>query len=292
MDHQVATLFSGGMDSTLTAMYLADHFARVHLLTYKTLGLIRLNSSAIHAQQLIEKLGPARISHEIIDINELHRRLRTGFAQDYLNYCKGTAPGVLCLGCKLAMHVRTLLYCLEHGVAYATDGALRVQSDHPECMPGVLNTLRQMYADYGVHFSSPMYEIDSKDQNRKRMLELGFTVAKKIGSTTRFDQPICLVGPFSTMWHYSAPYDEAQMVQFLLSKRPVIDSIIADYCQKQQVNLAEIRARAFVVPETEMLQRKETPIQQEFGKKWDLFISTSLKPLWWILDVILKQRAR
>ncbi|MBN2053982.1 7-cyano-7-deazaguanine synthase [bacterium] len=290
--NEVVTLFSGGMDSTLAVLDLTGRYERVHMLTFKTTGIVFAEHSRIHAGQLIREVGEDRLVHHIMDIRSIHRRIRRGLPEDYLRFCAGTAPGVLCMGCKLSMHVRTLMYCLDNGIAEAADGALRVQSDHPECMPEVLNELKRMYARYGVRFTSPMYDAPSKDDNRRRLLEHGFTVGKKFGSTTRFDQPICLVGPFSTMWHFSAPYDERAMVAFLSGKQAIVDGLIDEYMKNHHDSWPEHRPAPIPLDDEDLLCFREVRVQPEFGERVDHLISRALWPLWRLIDAWLRWSAR
>jgi 7-cyano-7-deazaguanine synthase in queuosine biosynthesis len=289
---EVALLFSGGSDSTLTALVLAAEYDRVHLITYRSFGIILARQSEAHYRQLVQRFGAAKFVRVFADNRRLHRMLLRSLATDYTRYCSGTAPGVLCLACKVAMHARTIIYCLEHGVPAAADGATRTQADHPECMPDVLNAFRRLYADYGIRFTSPIYDVGPKSEIDARLDRAGFTSSVRIGQARRFNQPICLVGPWSTLWHFQAPYVEERMVQYVRDKRPVVDRAIRPYFRPRGLDLAALRRPPLPYDALPDHDHRSVCIQSEFGQSKDLFLSRLLSPLWRGLDLYLRLRAR
>jgi hypothetical protein len=289
---RIAILFSGGMDSTWAAVWALERFRQIHLITYQTDVHRFIDNSRVHAVQLAERYGADRCLHRVIPIHGLHRSIREGFAADYDRYCAGRAAGIMCMGCKLAMHARTILYCVENGVGTAADGALRGQSDHPECMPDVLNSLRRIYASYDVRFLNPVYETARKSDIVESLRGLGLTSGVRIGQSSRTDQPVCLVGPFVTMWKFSAPVDEARMVAFVEDKRPVVDRYVR----------GEAARLGIVVPAPDPANPATLPgddvpagarwTEWEFGYPWDVIISYALTPLWLAVRAWLKLKAR
>ena len=289
---EIAILFSGGGDSTLAAVWALDHYQRVRLLTYDSFVHRFVNNSRIHADQLAEKYGGDRCTHEIIPIHDLHKRFQRDFARDYVHYCDGRAVGILCMGCKLAMHTRTILYCLEHGVSTAADGALRIQSDHPECMPDVLNVLRRCYDRYGIRFINPVYDTESKKEIGSRLEELGLTSGIRIGQSSRTDQPVCIAGPFFTMWKFSAPVDQNRMVAFVEDKRALIEEIVSERTVDNDIEIPESsEASAFFLSEDDVAPGADWK-EWEFGYPWDVIISWMMYPLWLAIRLLMKITAR
>lgn len=289
---EIALMYSGGSDSTLAARLLAEAYDRVHLVTYRSVGIILDRQSRGHYRQLCQRFGAQRFVHVTIDNRWLHRALLKTLPTDYTRYCKGTAPGVICMACKVAMHARTLIYCLEHGLPEAADGATRFQTDHPECMPAVLNALRRMYAHYGVRFSNPIYDVGAKRTIDARLDREGFSSSVRIGQSRRFNQPVCLMGPWSTLWHFQAPYAEERMVAYVRDKRPLVDRAIRGYFRRRGLDLDRLRRPALVNPAGDDHDRRSVRVQSEFGEKSDLLLSRVLSPIWFMLDLWLTIGAR
>ena len=168
IDNPIGVMFSGGMDSTLTAAVLADRFRNIHLVTYGMGRQLQFMSNALyHVHELKKILGEDRIHHEFVDNNEIFSELKKGFIRDYVEYCNNKAPFIHCLKCKFSMHARSIIYCLENGLKYWADGAIEAQNDRPEMMPGVLKLLEGLYAQYGIELSSPVYYYGSRDDERR-----------------------------------------------------------------------------------------------------------------------------
>jgi len=289
---EIALMYSGGSDSTVAALSLAKAYDRVHLITYRSTGIILTRQSEAHFRQLRERFGADRFVRVRLDNRRIHRLLLDTLPTDYRTYCEGTAPGVICMACKVAMHVRTLIYCLEHGVPEAADGATRTQADHPECMPGVLNALRRMYADYGVRLINPIYDVGRKADIDRRLDREGFRSSVRIGQARRFNQPVCLMGPWSTMWHFQAPYSEEKMIGYVREKRPVMDREIRAWLRRRGLDLDALRRPALVTDRGSDHDHRPIRVQSEFGERQDLLVSRILSPIWFLLDLYLTVRAR
>lgn len=272
-------MFSGGFDSTITAIHLAQVYDCIHLVTYKNHGLTGVWRSSIHATELAERHGKDRVIHFRDDIRPIHRRMLKGFFDDYWEYCKGAAPGIMCLSCKIAMHIRTIIYCLEHGITQSCDGAQRAQSSHPEMMVGVLNALRELYAHYGIRYFNPIYDFGFTDDKIKYLRERGYTIGMMVGQASKSVQPMCWVGPFSTVWHFSAPYQQEDMERYVRDKTPYAIALI-DELLKEKGMVDRIPAQPRNIEPDDILEYKEIVPQSEINPRADHLISRAFTPLW------------
>lgn len=231
---KIGVMFSGGLDSTLTAALLSERFKRIHLVTYRMgMGLRFMNNSKYHVRELKQIIGEDCFTHSTIDNKAIFRQLRKGFARDYVEYCSNKAPFIYCLKCKLAMHARSIIYGLENGLKYWADGAIEAQNDRPEMMPGVLKLLEGLYAQYGIEFSSPIYHYGSRDDERRELLKRGFTLGLRTGDLHKTVQPLCLPGVVYAYWHYSNYPDEADVVRFAKSKLPLVRRLIQQHFEEK-----------------------------------------------------------
>ena len=156
---EIAVLFSGGTDSTAAVALLAESYDRLHLLSYGHSGISKPENSRTNVRLLEQRFGE-RFEHRIYDVDRLFRWVT------YLNYWEnvrkfGFFNLTTCGLCKLSMHVRTLVYCLDHGIGEVADGANRHMSHFPAQMQEVLDELRDLYARFGIVYQNPVFDYDS-----------------------------------------------------------------------------------------------------------------------------------
>ncbi len=156
---QIAILFSGGTDSTAATALLAEQYDRVHLLSYFHSGSAQPKNAATNIPKLVELYGD-KFEHHIFSTDKLFRHFT------YERYFKnlrryGLFNLTSCGFCKLAMHVRTLVYCLDHDIIEVADGANRHMSHFPAQMKAMLDPLRELYAHFHISFENPVFEYEN-----------------------------------------------------------------------------------------------------------------------------------
>jgi hypothetical protein len=187
-------MFSGGSDSTLLASMFAQEHTVVHLVTYHHAVMTFAAKSANAFEMLQRAFGRGRFVHSIMDINDLMGRIfARPLPRDLKTY--GTYALPMCCGaCKLSMHVRSILYCHEHGIRYAADGSNAELSEHsPEQFKPVLELYRRMYARYGIEYSNPVFDIERSDH---RLYDMGITPKRdyKSEKLSHTNQHSCAAG--------------------------------------------------------------------------------------------------
>jgi hypothetical protein len=160
---EVVVLFSGGSDSTLTAAIEAEGASVVHLLTFRRFGIFHTENSQRNVPRLRRVFGEDRFLHRSYDVDGLFRWLSY---EGYLGNARRHGFMLLstCGLCKLAMHLRALLYCLEHGIHRVADGANRQMNIYPAQMRPVLEALRGMYARHGIEYANPVFDYDGPSE--------------------------------------------------------------------------------------------------------------------------------
>lgn len=162
-DNEAVVLFSGGTDSTLVAALAADEFERVHLVTCRRFGFRNINNASVNAGMLKDRFGSGKYYEETLNIDGLFKYI------SYENYFKnlyrfGFSLLSTCGLCKLAMHMRSIDYCLHNGICTVLDGANKGMSLFPAQMEPVLEMLRAMYRKFGIEFSSPVFDMEAPEQ--------------------------------------------------------------------------------------------------------------------------------
>ncbi|MEW5946597.1 MAG: hypothetical protein AB1742_10405 [bacterium] len=156
---QIAIKYSGGTDSTATAALMAEKFDRIHLVTCSHSGLKNVGNSARNIEKLMEIYGNDRFVHVILDVDRLYKMVTYA---DYLKNVRKHGFFVLtsCGMCHLSMHIRTLVYCMDNGIAEVADGSNKNSSLFPTQMETVIDEIRKMYARFGMNFTNPVYDYE------------------------------------------------------------------------------------------------------------------------------------
>jgi hypothetical protein len=159
-DDRVALLYSGGTDSTLAAWKAAERFGEVHLLTYRRLGMFGVENSETNLALMRERFPPGRfVRPPVMPVDRLFRH--TSYDRYLRTLAKhGLMVLTTCGLCKLAMHLRTLVYCVDHGVGHVWDGANKNMTIFPAQMAEVIELMKELYAAAGVRYDTPVYDYE------------------------------------------------------------------------------------------------------------------------------------
>jgi hypothetical protein len=94
---------------------------------------------------------------------------------------------LICVGCKMAMHVLALLYAKEHNIPVVLDGFARRQEYFPEQDGAFLQEMHQLYAKLNVCYENPLYDIATSKAVTKDILS-------RYGLSTKSIEAGCLFG--------------------------------------------------------------------------------------------------
>jgi len=230
-------MFSGGIDSTMAAILLAERYERVHLLTYGNgYGHYHLDRTRQRAEELRQRHGD-RFVHTVESVQWLFEAFLPDLAVEFRRFRSGF---IWCLGCKLAMHTRSILYNLEHGIPEMTDGSSGSTSEMVEQMPVCVKGFRELYARYGIAFCTPVYDIP-REQEIETLRARGFRMGLRVGSRFLGIQPRCRPGelyylPFLLVGQ-SPRHDEDRVSAFLDEKRELARRIITEQCEARGIAL-------------------------------------------------------
>lgn len=184
----VALLFSGGRDSSLACVMLAKKGYKIHLLTFNNGTIINLDLAERRYKEL-EKIFPDTIiARKVIPSYGLFKEIALiPIEKDFKKY----ENNLLCMGCKLAMHVISLIYCLENKISIIADGYTYYQRTWIEQMPEAIQAVRKFHGEYKVKYVNPVYDQNSKEQVKKKLFSLGLSTKSLEGS--------CLLGSTFTI---------------------------------------------------------------------------------------------
>lgn len=187
----ITLLFSGGVDSTVAACRLAEDYEKVHLVSYSNgYGHYRIDRTADRAAEL-NRLYPGKFIHSILSIRELFEQLvLDSIWDDYERYQSGF---IWCMGCKLSMHMRTIIYNTENNISFSADGSSFDTAEMVEQMPVSVAKVKGFYCEYGITFENPVYKI-KRTESIEELKKRGFRMGLQIGDRFLGVQPKCKPG--------------------------------------------------------------------------------------------------
>lgn len=160
MGKKCAVLFSGGLDSSLSVCYMIEKGYDVDLLHYDQGALISHNLFEIRMAEIKRAYPKSDVSMHSINTSGLFRRLAlVSIEQDILKH----KHSLVCLGCKLAMHVRTIAYCKENNILVVADGSAARQKRYSEQRQVTIDYITALYKEYGIEYVNPIYELDDSE---------------------------------------------------------------------------------------------------------------------------------
>lgn len=155
-----AILFSGGLDSSLAVCDMIERGYNVHLLHYDTGALISNNLISIRYNELKRTYDKCIVELYERNISGLFRRIAlVSLEEDIKTY----GVSLICVGCKLAMHVQCIIYCKNNGIKCVADGSAERQKRYGEQREVSLEFIKKLYQEYNIEYKNPIYNLDKKE---------------------------------------------------------------------------------------------------------------------------------
>jgi predicted subunit of tRNA(5-methylaminomethyl-2-thiouridylate) methyltransferase len=173
---EAVVLFSGGIDSSYTALKMADDFDKLLLVTYRTPGMINL-SLAVRSADRIKKVSGGKTEHRVLDIRDEVYSSRGGIFKCLRDNCKYHFFYSWCLGCKLAMHLKTIEICENENIRTVMDGSSAEDAHALEQNIHCKGFFKELYSAHDIEYMSPFYEENGDRQKLGPFMEL----LRKIG---------------------------------------------------------------------------------------------------------------
>lgn len=186
----VAHLYSGGADSSLAACRLAQVFPKVYLNTCDRFGFMAARSfPKTHYERMRGRFPRTRFVLQVLDANRFYETVESYRYGSFLRRY-GLLAINTCGHCKVALHWRNLVFCLQNGIRYAADGAVTGAEEFAEQNPRILFLeLAELYRHFGVTLLHPCYEEGLATE--AELFELGVTESARIKNTARDMQVVC-----------------------------------------------------------------------------------------------------
>jgi hypothetical protein len=150
-------LYSGGTDSTCVVFMKANEYETIHLLSYERFGIFNVNNIETNINKLKNVFGNNKFVVKRINVDKIYKLVV------YENYFSNLFKYkffnlAVCALCKLAMHIRTIIYCTENNIDAVFDGANKyaVTTDQSE---DVISSIKNLYSKFNISYSAPVYNM-------------------------------------------------------------------------------------------------------------------------------------
>lgn len=221
-------MFSGGIDSTMTAVLLAEKYDCIHLLTYNNgYGHMFMKTVKKRVNELNNKLGNKFI-YSITSTKDLFEKITVNnVAKEIKEHKSGF---VWCMGCKLAMHAQSIVYNKKHKIKEMTDGSSYSTKEMVEQKPFSIKLIKYLYKKHGIKFHTPVYNLPRKE-SIKKLESMGFNMGWfKIMDRFVGIQPKCLAGEIyylpNILFKTKPKHKNKEIYKFFNKKLKLINSYI------------------------------------------------------------------
>lgn len=168
-----AVLFSGGIDCSLVALLLRKEGHNVHLLHYEHGASISNGLHRIRFAELQQLIGSDKIVLKELSHRGLFRKFAlANIEQDFAKY----KTSMICLGCRLAMHMETIIYCMQNNIHIVADGSVKYQNDFPEQNGIALEIFKKLYQQYDIEYKTLLSDVESAKDVKYQLLDNGISI--------------------------------------------------------------------------------------------------------------------
>jgi len=152
----VCVLYSGGFDSTHTAIHYLEKGNNVHLLTFDNgaISYIEQICGSVDRFRSIDK--EAKVTHDITSIMHLLQTVVFDSLESDILWDK---KNLICVWCKLCMTAAAIIYCIQNNIKILADWYRKTQACHPEQTPIFMSNIDEFAASYGIDYQHPIYDI-------------------------------------------------------------------------------------------------------------------------------------
>ncbi len=152
--------FTGGRDSTLTAIRLIEDLAfdDLHFLTFKTDLMDKLEKVLINYKRL-RNLFRDRINftRNFINTQDLLKEIfQTNYFSNLKRY-RTFYVSTFCPACRLSHHIHSIIYCLKNNIQSLSDGCNKITGFDLFQQPWIIKKIFNLYKIFDIEYITPIY---------------------------------------------------------------------------------------------------------------------------------------
>lgn len=157
---QAVILYSGGTDSSAVVCLKANKYEKLHLISYKRFGIFNIENTDKNVEKIYTLFGKEKFVRQIFDVSKIYKLVSYN---DYFYYLKkyGLFNLSICGLCKLSMHIRTIIYCLENNIYKVFDGANKYSGNSlaVDQIKEFVDTIKHLYTKFNISYETPIYDL-------------------------------------------------------------------------------------------------------------------------------------
>lgn len=166
-EKKVLLMFSGGLDSVLSAIRLVFAGYKVLLINFNNgcslvSGMVydkALELEHIFGKERIEYLGS---THNVASFRENEVMVANMEFRNILdNYGDCTISQIRCLNCRSAMYFEAIRYCLDNDIKFIAEGARKSQLFAIE-QPEMIDAYKGLLKEFGIELILPVYDVENE----------------------------------------------------------------------------------------------------------------------------------
>jgi len=231
MKKELTIFFTGGMDSTITAILCSKEFKKIHLITFDNGLMFFLNLAEERARELKLKIFHTTIVHKIIPTKNIFKELKKGISKDFLRF---KSPFVLDICDQLAMHASAIIYNHKNGIKATAHGANLEQSKWTKQNTRYIKEINNFYNKYGQKLITPSYDFGSRINRWEYLKDMGFILGPKFLSNWAFllvsKQPFCITELYgSPLGRLRLDLNINDSINYIKEKFHIANQIISRY---------------------------------------------------------------
>ncbi|HET98630.1 MAG TPA: hypothetical protein ENN98_08120 [Desulfurivibrio alkaliphilus] len=181
---ELAILFSGGTDSlAVYALAAVGHHpelprpVKIHLL-HMLNGMSRFHNFPRERFDTARRILATKVNRPEtmpdtemmeLDMGRLFQGLWLDRFEELMPRYNG--KNLVCVACKIGMHTKAILYCVEHLVPLLATGYARRQDYYPEQTPIFMDKIAELSARFGIRTIFPVFDDFDDQQITRHVLE-------------------------------------------------------------------------------------------------------------------------
>lgn len=177
-EKEVLLLYSGGKDSTLSAIRLRKEGYHVHFFHFNNGFLLDEDKPYLTFLNTFDKENGYSFDYEnhSIDIQNLFENYFANWKEQYGDVLEDATldSEIRCLSCRMAMYTEILCYAKKHHFKYIAEGARIIQKFMIE-QPAMIHQLKELAANYQIELLYPVLTLEDDFEEIQELIKYGFS---------------------------------------------------------------------------------------------------------------------
>lgn len=177
-DNDVLLLYSGGKDSTLTAIRLKNAGYNVHFIHFDNGHMMDADKPYLTFKKTFSKEEGYTFQYQnrAVKIGSIFKEYFYSWKKEHGNNLDGynLDSEIRCLSCRMAMYTSAIIYAKEHGFKYIAEGA-RISQKFMLEQPAIIERLKTLASKYGIELLFPVLELVDDEEEKQELIANGFS---------------------------------------------------------------------------------------------------------------------